>query len=643
MERKLATILAADVAGYSRLMGVDEEGTLNALRAHREVVDGLVVAHRGRVFSSAGDSVVAEFGSAVEAINCAVEVQQEMAGRNEAVAKDKRLQFRIGLNIGDVMAEGGNLFGDGVNVAARVQELAEPGGICAARNVYDQVHQKVGVGFESLGEHRVKNIAEPVAVYRVLVDGAAAQPRIRIWLRWARRHTVPLGALTLALLIAAGALVWDIYPRQQTTSLPLPDKPSIAVLPFDSLGDDAMWDRFADGVTEDIINDLAHSKDLFVIARNSTEVYKNKPVDIRQVGRDLGVKYVLEGSIQPVGDRVRATAQLVEAATGAHVWSERYDRPAGDLFTVQQDVTEKIAATLAGYQGAIADAERRIIRRKSPASLTAFDYYLLAMEAKHTVTKEGFLEAEQLFNKAIDLDPHLARAYVGLVLVYAYFLDLGLSPSVPETLQLQMAAARQAVTVDPDDGETHLALGIAYAYSGDHPKARSEFYRAEALAPNNADLLMIAAWTLPWLGETERATEFAGRAIRLNPNYPYWYHQALRWVYFVSRDFESSLEAARQIKEPFALDYALLAMIQGYLGHEEEAKSAAADLLRLDPDWSIERYLSESGGFARDEETNLMIEGARKTGIPVCTDSRYLAAHPDLKRLGICDEERARS
>jgi tetratricopeptide (TPR) repeat protein len=265
------------------------------------------------------------------------------------------------------------------------------------------------------------------------------------------------------------------------------------------------------------------------------------------------------------------------------------------------------------------------------------------MEAKHTVTKEGFLEAEQLFNKAIDLDPHLARAYVGLVLVYAYFLDLGLSPSVPETLQLQMAAARQAVTVDPDDGETHLALGIAYAYSGDHPKARSEFYRAEALAPNNADLLMIAAWTLPWLGETERATEFAGRAIRLNPNYPYWYHQALRWVYFVSRDFESSLEAARQIKEPFALDYALLAMIQGYLGHEEEAKSAAADLLRLDPDWSIERYLSESGGFARDEETNLMIEGARKTGIPVCTDSRYLAAHPDLKRLGICDEERARS
>jgi TolB-like protein/class 3 adenylate cyclase/Tfp pilus assembly protein PilF len=643
MERKLAAILAADVAGYSRLMGADEEGTLNALRAHREVVDGLIVAHRGRVFGSAGDSVVAEFPSAVEAVNCAVEIQQEIEERNEAVAKDKRLAFRIGLNIGDVMAEGGNLFGDGVNVAARLQEVAEPGGICAAHNVHDQVHHKVGVGFEYLGPHHVKNIAEPVAVYRVLAAGAAAQPRLHAWFRQAWRRTVPLGALALVLPVVAGALVWDFHFREPATSLPLPDKPSIAVLPFDSLGDDKKWDRFADGVTEDIITDLSHSKDLFVIARNSTAVYKGKSVDIRQVGRDLGVKYVLEGSIQPAGDRVRATAQLVEAATGTHVWSERYDRPADDLFAVQQDVTEKIAATLAGYQGAIAGAERRMIRRKSPTNLTAFDYYLLAMEAKHTVTKEGFLEAEQLFNKAIELDPHLARAYVGLVLAYGYILDLGLSPSVPDTLNRQMAVAQRAVAIDPDDGETHLALGVAYAYSGDPPKATSELDRAESLAPHNADLLMIAAWILPSLGKPERAAEFAERAIRLNPRYPYWYNQPLRWVYFVSRNFESSLEAARQIQEPLALDYAFLAMIHGYLDHEGDAKSAAAETLRLDPEWSIERYLSETGGFARDEETNLMIEGARKSGIPVCAVSQYVTAHPDLKRLAICEQERAKS
>ena len=262
-------------------------------------------------------------------------------------------------------------------------------------------------------------------------------------------------------------------------------------MPFDNIGDDPKWERLADGITEDIITDLSHSKDLIVIARNSTEVYKGKPIDIRQIGRDLGVKYVLEGSIQSMGDRIRVNAQLIEAATGSHVWSERYDRPVDDLFAVQNDVTERIAATLGGYEGAVAEAERHLIRRKPPASLTAFDTYLLAMEAKHKVTKEGLIEAEGLFRKALELDPQLARAYAGLVDVQCYLIDLGLAPSVEEAVSKMMEAGEKAVQLDPNDGKTHFALGLAYSYHGKPEQALAEFDRAETLAPSDADVLAL--------------------------------------------------------------------------------------------------------------------------------------------------------
>ena len=422
---------------------------------------------------------------------------------------------------------------------------------------------------------------------------------------------------------------------------PSSEKASIAVLPFENIGNDPKWDRFADGVTEDIVTDLSHSKDLFVVARNSTEVYRGKPADVRSIGRDLGARYVLEGSIQPTGDQIRVTAQLVEAASGSHVWSERYDRPVDDLFAVQNDLTQRIAATIAGSEGAVAEAERSLIRRKPPASLTAFDTYLLAMEAKHKVTKEDLTNAEALFRKAIELDPHLARAYYGLATVQMYLIDLGLAPSVDEALSKMMEASKKAVELDPDDGKTHLALGGAYAYFGKPEPALAEFDRAEALSPSDADLLLVIAWSIPGLGESARAVSLAERALKLNPHYPDWYNQGLSLVFFFGEQYDRSVKYRLLVKEPVALDYAFLAMAYAYLGSTGDAEMAAANVKKLDPTWIAERYLSEAGGYS-EKEAELFVNGARKAGLPDCVPADKLREMPNLIRVKSCDQQRAK-
>jgi TolB-like protein/Tfp pilus assembly protein PilF len=459
---------------------------------------------------------------------------------------------------------------------------------------------------------------------------AASQPPSR---------KTPVGFLvaTIAVLFAllAGFTAW----RWWAPSAPLSEKASIAVLPFENIGNEAKWDRFADGVTEDIVTDLSHSKDLFVVARNSTEVYKGKPADVRTVGRDLGVRYVLEGSIQPLGDQIRVTAQLVDARTGGHVWSDRYDRPATDLFDVQSDVTGKIAATLAGYEGAVAETERSLIRRKPPGDLTAYETYLLGMEAKHKVTKEGLDEGERLFRKALEIDPELARAYVGLAYIYVYRIDLGLGTSATDNLTRLIEAARNAVRLDPNDGEAQLVQGFAFAYQGMADQALDQFARAETLAPNNADLLMNIAWLLPQFGQPDRAVELTGKALKLNPNYPYWYNQGLRLVYFFGRQFDKSVKYAKQITTPFAVDYAYLAAASAMAGDMAGAKAAAAQVARLDPNWSVEKYLSDSGGYP-DYAALLFVEGARKAGVSACVPADKLSSIPNLIHVKACDEER---
>ena len=428
-------------------------------------------------------------------------------------------------------------------------------------------------------------------------------------------------------------------PNPWPAFTPLSEKASIAVLPFESIGNDPRWDRFADGITEDIVTDLAHSKDLFVVARNSTEVYRGKPADVRNVGRDLGVRYVLEGSIQPLGDQIRVTAQLIDTRTGGHVWSDRYDRPATDLFKVQSDVTEKIGATLTGYEGAVAEAERSLIRRKPPSDLTAYDTYLLGMEAKHKVTKEGLDEGERLFRKALEIDPQLARAYVGLAYIYVYRIELGLGTSVADNLTKLMEAARNAVRLDPNDGETQLVLGHPFAYQGMGDQALEQFAKAEALAPNNADLLICVAWLLPQFGQPDRAVELTEKALKLNPNYPYWYNQGLRLVYFFGRQFDKSVKYSKLITDPFATDYAYLAAASAMAGDMAGAKVAAAQVVRLDPNWSVEKSLSDVGGYPDDAAT-LFIEAARKAGVAACVPADKLSSMPNLIHIKACDEER---
>jgi TolB-like protein/Tfp pilus assembly protein PilF len=446
---------------------------------------------------------------------------------------------------------------------------------------------------------------------------------------------VQAALIAVFLVVLAGFGAW----RWLNPSTPLSEKASIAVLPFESIGNDSKWDRFADGITEDIVVDLSHSKDLFVVARNSTEAYKGKPADIRDVGRDLGVRYVLEGSIQPLGDQIRVTAQLIDARTGGNVWSDRYDRPATDLFKVQSDVTGKIAATLAGYEGAVAETERSLIRRKPPSDLTAYETYLLGMEAKHKVTKEGLDEGERLFRKALEIDPQFARAYVGLAYIYVYRIDLGLGTSATDNLTRLMEAARNAVRLDPNDGEAQLVQGYAFAYQGMADQALDQFARAEALAPNNADLLMNIAWLLPQFGQPDRAVELTGKALKLNPNYPYWYNQGLRLVYFFGRQFDKSVKYAKQITTPFAVDYAYLAAASAMAGDMAGAKAAAAQVARLDPNWSVEKYLSDSGGYP-DYAALLFIEGARKAGVSACVPADKLSSIPNLIHVKACDEER---
>jgi TolB-like protein/tetratricopeptide (TPR) repeat protein len=454
------------------------------------------------------------------------------------------------------------------------------------------------------------------------------------------RTAIIAGVLLLAavvlLIIAArfrGMWGWN-------TPAALPDKPSIAVLPFDNIGDDPQWERFADGITEDIITDLAHSKDLIVIARNSIEVYKGRPVDIRQIGRDLNVKYVLEGSIQSMGERIRVTAQLIEAASGSHVWSERYDRPVDDLFAVQNEITQRIAATLVGYEGAVAEAERSLVRRKPPRDLTAYEYYLLGMEAKHKVTEEGLKEAERLFRKALAIDPQLARAYVGLAAVYFYLIDLGLAPSVAEAQANYVAAAEKGVELDPDDGQAHMALGGAYAYQGKPEQALVEYERGETLSPSDADLLLITAWSIPQFGRSERAMNLAERALMLNPHYPDWYNQGLRLVFFFGGQYEKSVKYGLLVKEPLALDYAFLAMAYAYLDRTADAEAAAAKVMALDPGWTAELYLSEAGGYA-EKEAELFVNGARKAGLHDCVPADKLKNMPNLIRVKSCDRQRA--
>jgi TolB-like protein/class 3 adenylate cyclase/Tfp pilus assembly protein PilF len=604
--RKLAAILSADVESYARLMGADEAGTLMTLTAYRKAMDALIAGHEGRVVGSAGDSVLAEFASAVEAVECALEIQEELAVRNAALADDHRLAFRIGINLGDVIVTGTDLYGDGVNIAARLQALAEPGGVYVSGGIYDQVRGKLPLHYEFLGEQSVKNIAPPIRVYRVRRD------------------------------MAAGPQLWPWEP-------PPAHRPAIAVLPFDNLGGDEATGRLADGITEDIITDLARFRDLDVIARNSTAAYKGAPVDIRQVGKQLNVGYVLEGSIQRQGGTVRVTGQLIDARTGAHVWSERWDRPAEDVFAVQTEVAEKVAAAVGGdlTMGQIARAELQRAKRRRPNDLTAYDYFQLGKESKATVSNID--QGIDYLTRAVTLDPQLARAYSVRAWLHNFAIMFGVDAATG--LKQMVADAEKAVALDPQDCESLGTLAFARIYQSRWAEAEQQFRTSVEMCPANSHALILAAAGFAFIGKAAEGAQLADRALRLDPRMTPANLQGVHDAYYMAQRYEDTIDVVMRMPEEHRArsSWVFLAVSYARLGRTEEAAEAKTKLLRAFPTVSAERILNEDYVFARQEDEDLFVDGFRVAGLPVCMTVDEIRGMPGARPRAECEQERAKS
>jgi adenylate cyclase len=575
--RRLAAILAADVAGYSRLMGADEEGTLAALKAiRRELSDPKVKGHRGRIVKTTGDGLLIEFASVVDAVRCAVEVQEGMAERNARVPEARRIEFRMGINLGDIIRDRGDIYGDGVNVAARLEALAEPGGICVSRVVCDQVRDKLDFSFEDMGEQRVKNITRPVHVWRIR---PGAEP------------TTPAPALAL------------------------PDKPSIAVLPFQNMSGDPEQDYFADGMVEEIITALSKMRWFFVIARNSTFTYKGKSVDIKQVGRDLGVRYALEGSVRKAGNRMRITAQLIDAATGNHVWAERYDRGLADMFAVQDEITERVVAAIEPELYAAEDIHSR---RKPPESLDAWECVMRALSAIGQGTREGNTEAERLCRRAIAIAPAYGQAHS--LLSWALIRHSYWSGDLRTVAAEIDAEAQLALAIDDRDPWAHLAQGNAFIRFRRFEEAVMALRRALELNPNFALAHAVLATALAEQETGEGAAEHAEHALRLSPNdrsVGMFAALAMFGVQFRARCYADSIIWARKIIEKSPQHLAGHVRLTAALAMQGEraAVSTARDaLLRIQPKFSI-AWMTENMVPSR-ELADLLCDGLRKAGLP---------------------------
>ncbi len=627
VKRKLTAILSADVKGYSRLMGEDEKGTVRTLNAYKEVMASLIQQHRGRVVDAPGDNVLAEFASVVDAVECAVEIQKELNTRNAELPESRRMEFRIGVNLGDVIEDGEQILGDGVNIAARLESLSEPGGVCISGTAYDQVKNKVTLGYEYHGKQTVKNISEPVRVYRVLMEPKALSFMSR-WKRtglnyWNRVHPV---FKVLIALVAAANVVWQFYPHlrpfrppiegvsKEKVALSLPDKPSIAVLPFVNMSGDPKQEFFSDGITEDIITALSKLPMLFVIARNSTFTFKGKPVNVKQISEELGVQYVLEGSVQRSANHVRITAQLIDALTGHHIWAERYDRDLKDIFALQDEVTTNI---LRAMQVKITEGEQALHRDKGIRNLNCYLKLLEGGNYSNRFDIEGFNLARRMAEEALVMCPESSSAYYLLAATHMmdYWLGSGKSPraSIEKAIEL----AQKAIALDDAYAQPHGLLSFLYSIKREYDKALAEGERAVALDPNGADVHAWYALSLNFAGRPEEAIPLFQKAIRLNPFGPTWYFFNLGIALGNTGRFEEAVSAykkALQRSPDNLLGHVFLATTYSMMGREKEARAEAAEVLRINPKFSLD-YFAKTLPYKDQKVTNTIIDGLRKAGL----------------------------
>jgi adenylate cyclase len=621
-KRKLTAILSADVKGYSRLMGEDDQATVRTITAYREVITEVVQKHRGRVVDSPGDNILAEFASVIDAVRSAVEIQQELEAKNAELPEDRRMEFRIGVNLGDVIHEEERIYGDGVNVAARVESLAEAGGVCVSGTVFDQIESKLPLGYEYLGEQSVKNIPKPVRIYKALMDPEVvgkvigekrAEP--------SRGLRVALVVVTALLLIVGGLLIWRVaFPPLEVASVekmafPLPDKPSIAVLPFDNLSEDPKQEYFSDGLTEEIISALSRIPKLFVIARNSTFTYKDKPVKVQQVSEELGVQYVLEGSVRKAGDEIRVTAQLIDALSGHHLWAERYDRNLSDIFAVQDEITKKIITAM---QIKLTEGEQVRAAAKGTDNLEA---YLKCLQSKDYILKlnpESNALGKQLAEEAIALDPEYAFAYRQLSAAHMMDVWFRSSKSPKASMAKAIELVQKAIVLDDTFAEAHGWLGFLYSMTKQYDKGIAQAEKAVALNPNSAESHYRLGKTLSLAGRWEESIPEYKKAIRLNPIPPNMYLWSLGLSYCRMGQYEEAItwceKAVRQAPDSL-LARTTMVVVYSLSGRNEEARVEAAEVLRINPKFSVKKY-EKRASFRKKADNERYVAALRKAGLP---------------------------
>ena len=626
-KRKLAAILSADVKGYSRLMGEDEEGTLRTLNAYKEVITGLIQHHRGRVVGSAGDSVLAEFVSVVDAVRCAVGIQEELKDRNRELPEDCRMEFRIGINLGDVVEEGETIYGDGVNIAARLESLAEAGGICISGMVYENIKNKLAFGYEYVGEQTVKNIKEPVRVYRVLMEPGVRKAERGLRSKVKGKKAFVLGIFAAFVVVAAVVALWQFYLRpgppphevasKEKMAYPLPDLPSIAVLAFDNMSRDPKEEFFSDGITESIITALSKVPRLFVIARNSTFTYKGKPVKVKQVSEELGVRYVLEGSVQRSGDRVRITAQLIDALTGHHIWAERYDRDLKDIFALQDEITIKIlrAIRVKLTEGELSSGYMK--HYGGPQDLDCRLKHLEALNYHQRANIEDNNVARRILEEAMAVCPEPLKPYGLMASVHMLDYYFGSTKSPRDSIEKAIELAQKALALDDTVAEVHGILSHLYCLKREYDKAIAEGERAVALNPSGADVKYWYAATLTFAGRPEEAIPLFQKAIRLNPFGPSRYYLNYGHALRMTGRFEEAVSEYKKALQRAPNNFFAhlnLAATYSMMGREKEASAEAAEVLRLNPKFTLD-FWAKTSAMKEQSEIDKSINALRKAGL----------------------------
>ena len=627
--RKLAAIMFTDMVGFSRQMGADEARTLRLLAVHNQVIQQAVAEHRGAVIKTVGDAFLVDFPSVVHAVQCAQQIQAQFRAGNAEKEPNEQIHVRVGIPLGDIVQQDGDVFGDGVNIASRLQTLADPDTICISHVVYQEVEKKLALGaVVSLGRPKLKNITQRQPVYALLSESPKGlRQTLRIQrLKLARRVRPAHRMVVAGLLLIAGTFATVQYlsrpplsPQssalvtQAQPALPLPDKPSIVVLPFKNMSSDPEQEYFSDGITEDLTSALSKLSGLFVISRNSASTYKGKAVKVQEVSKELGVQYVLEGSVRKADGQVRITAQLIDATTDHHLWTERYDRPLQDIFALQDEIVQKIVTTL---ELQLTLQKQGVLVRKTTDSPEAYDYLLRGLEYIFRFTKETNVQARQMSEKAIELDPKYAQAYA--VLGYTYFSDwfYQWSPD-PQNLERAFALAQKAITLDDSFPWPHRILSQVYLRKKQLDQALAEAEQALALDPNDADGYIDLQWILTFVGQPQEALRLVEKAMRLNPHYPVWYLNALGWDYYWTGRYEEAIIALKSVLTRYPnllVTHVGLASIYGALSREEEARAEGAEVLRISPTWSLE-VLRQRLPFKDPVTLERHIDNLRKAGL----------------------------